>query len=416
MLADDMDWFMHASMNGHPFKGRAAALGRAMPVSLPVPQLTRWHVASQDRVFHHLSTIWGNKAPRTMIDLGCHASHGVHANVSDALLWLDRFNASGGAVLAVDLFEDFALDVQRRMDLVPPYGTIRNMRKRALTVAISAETSGLQNFAHVARSHATSCASPSKAVLEARGSDHMCGMTRMRLGLLPTAPWLDAYPSSYPKEVLRRLAGLNTTSHAPSHAPLPTRSLHYPVRRMSLDQLWEEELHGGQIDFLKVDIDSPWTALGFERMLRARAFRVMTIEVDGSWGDILPDWQVSRLDQLAWTGRAHGYDTYLKVACIAKPRAGSLEAGRWFKSRTPRKTGRWVPGNDVWAAYLWPLANRSAFTPSRYHARRQHGIQDAMLIDAMDTTLSTLPTLLQGDCEVDERVASQRLSSRDEPQ
>jgi hypothetical protein len=58
----------------------------------------------------------GGDTPRACFDLGSHASHGAYVNVSDALLFLDRFHARGSLVVAVDAFEDFALDLARRME------------------------------------------------------------------------------------------------------------------------------------------------------------------------------------------------------------------------------------------------------------------------------------------------------------
>lgn len=405
MVPADMDWYMQASIAG-AFDERAASLRANMPEFINLPQLTRWHVASQDRLFHHLRTIWGNGVPRTMVDLGCHASHGVHSNISDALLWLNEFNATGGLVLAVDIYEDFALDVKRRMERVPPYDQIRSVQKLAMTAAISHVDADSVNEAGHARSATLSCAAPSQQQRDQRGLDHMCRMTRMRLGLIPPAPWLAAYPSSYDHQLLRSFV------ETPNH-PGATHRLRYPVRRVRLDTLWRRELRRRAVDFLKVDIDSSWTALGFESMLRERAFRVMTIEVDKSWGELLPNWRVSRLDQLAWLARANGYDVFLKVACIARPGAGSVEAGRWYKGRG-RHRGRWVPGKDVWAAYAWPLANRSDFVPSGYHARRAHGVQDAMLIDRAAAELRVLPALMQSDCEPDPAVAHRTATSRDQ--
>ena len=51
----------------------------------------------RQRLFGHLREAWPT-GPRTMVDLGCHAGHGPHMNVSDALLWLDVFHEPGGLV------------------------------------------------------------------------------------------------------------------------------------------------------------------------------------------------------------------------------------------------------------------------------------------------------------------------------
>ena len=83
--------------------------------------VAKWHITTQDQLFAHLRVAWPDpSAPRVMVDLGCHAGHGVAKNMSDALLWLHHFNASGSAVLGVDAHEEFALDLQHRLH-APPF-------------------------------------------------------------------------------------------------------------------------------------------------------------------------------------------------------------------------------------------------------------------------------------------------------
>ena len=41
--------------------------------------------------------------------------HSHRKNLSDATLWLDHFQRPGGTVLGVDLLEDYALDLQHRL-------------------------------------------------------------------------------------------------------------------------------------------------------------------------------------------------------------------------------------------------------------------------------------------------------------
>ena len=57
-----------------------------LPPTHVLPKLDRWHVTSQDRLIYHLRQVWPERAPRTMLDIGCHAGHGPHANLSDALV------------------------------------------------------------------------------------------------------------------------------------------------------------------------------------------------------------------------------------------------------------------------------------------------------------------------------------------
>ena len=100
----------------------------------PLPVFKRWHVTSQDRLFRLLVAAgWDAAQPRVMVELGCHAGHGRHKNMSDALLWLQHFHAPCGLVLGVDAFEDFSQDLQYRFDHVEPYRSIMAVEKRTLT-------------------------------------------------------------------------------------------------------------------------------------------------------------------------------------------------------------------------------------------------------------------------------------------
>ena len=42
-----------------------------------------------------------------MVDLGCHEGHGTYKNMSDALIWMHYFNATGGSVHGIDIVDDF---------------------------------------------------------------------------------------------------------------------------------------------------------------------------------------------------------------------------------------------------------------------------------------------------------------------
>ena len=149
---------------------------------------TDWHVVTQDRMFAHLSSLWREDVPRVMIDAGCHAGHGRHKNVSDALLWLDKFHSDRSEVLAIDAFEDFALDLQRRFDHHPRYSSYTKVRKRAIAVALAPHSGKLVNLRGMARTHITCCADKwcNHERLERLGSDHLCKGTRMRLGIVPS--------------------------------------------------------------------------------------------------------------------------------------------------------------------------------------------------------------------------------------
>ena len=84
----------------------------------------RWHLTTQERLYGQLRSFWPDDTPRVMIDLGCHAGHSSNRNTSDALIFLDFWNAPGTTVVGVDAFEDFAQDLQHRPvqhGLTPPW-------------------------------------------------------------------------------------------------------------------------------------------------------------------------------------------------------------------------------------------------------------------------------------------------------
>lgn len=294
-LADPatLDCYMEASLSRHQAKDKQQAarrltpmrLAATLPARLLLPTLSRWHVTTQDRLFFHLRNIWGVVAPRAMMDLGSHASHGHFTNLSDALLFLDAFHAPGTQVVGVDAFEDFALDLQRRFDTHPRYGAMVGVEKRSLALGISEAADGsLLDFTGPARMHSTCCADGwcSYTRLEKeRGKDHLCSITRMRLGLLPRQPWLP--PSSYPVELLRWLGSNGSESRRTGRPPKAA----YNVRTIRLSSLWQRMRlrPPRRLDIIKIDIDADWRKLGgLEELLMSRAIGVLTIEVDGSWG------------------------------------------------------------------------------------------------------------------------------------
>ena len=57
--------------------------------------------------------------------------------------------------------------------------------------------------------------------------------------------------------------------------------------------------------------------MGLEGLFSARAFRVMTIEVDYAWGKLLPAWGITSVDQFVWLAHSNGYAPFLKVPCKA---------------------------------------------------------------------------------------------------
>ena len=210
----------------------------------------------------------------------------------------------------------------------------------------------------------------------------------MRLGILPAEAWLP--PSSYSLQTTRRLANANHT--------LPW----YPVRTVTLETLWRRELHGRRIDVLKIDIDTSWKNVGgLEKLLAQKRIGVLVIEVDGSWGPVSRRWNVSTLDQLAWIGRSLGYNAYLKIPCKAKRECcGSLESGSWRWNYTLRRYQVAHSTYGEYATWLFPLAAvGKPFTPSRFTAHRDNGVQDAMLVDSAEAELvAQLPSRMASDC------------------
>ena len=172
--------------------------------------------------------------------------------------------------------------------------------------------------------------------LERRGvSDHMCRITRQRLGF--SASNLTMPPSAYVPEVFERAARGNVTRYSWPEYKVPT---------VRADSLWRRHLERHptsprRIDFLKIDVDRPWHSLGLEGLFSARAFKVLVIECDNSWdgGAVFRAWGVSSADQLAWVARMHGYDTFIKVPCQATAAAKSCAAAS-ARASGRRRTSR----------------------------------------------------------------------------
>ena len=72
----------------------------------------------------------------------------------------------------------------------------------------------------------------------------------------------------------------------------------YNVRTSTLRTLWKRSLHERRVDWLKVDIDQPWSGLGvsLESLLAGKRVGVMSLEVDGSWGGVLAHARASPRD------------------------------------------------------------------------------------------------------------------------
>ena len=102
-----------------------------------LPKMKEWHVTTQEALISQLrSAVWKDDRRRVMVDLGSHAGHGIHNNVSDAMIWLANFHHSG-RVLAVDMIEDYAQDLQQRLEQVWPYSAMTSVVKRSIAMALS---------------------------------------------------------------------------------------------------------------------------------------------------------------------------------------------------------------------------------------------------------------------------------------
>ena len=310
--------------------------------------------------------------PRVMVDAGCHAGHGPNRNMSDALLWLDLFGSAAGQrgsslVAALDVFEDFALDVRYRLEAVPPYASMRAVEKRVFTLALSSSDDQLLDFTTGARQHLSCCidqgwCGPLYSDLERKKrADHVCKLTRMRLGL--TAPD-ERVPRAAPSGLVQAGERVAARPHAPPssddcrggasafcvHAPgmydyysvmarhgkaaVKTKynasaraAMRYLVPTMRMDTFWRRHLGRRRVHFWKVDVDTDWRKIGMEGLLQERAFAVMTIEVDGHWGDYqvprgLPQRQLSPLNpsHFGVVGRYRGM-SHARISWSGSPAA-----------------------------------------------------------------------------------------------
>jgi len=376
--ASDLAVHPHSAALARAAHAQAAAMQRAFA------GVRRWHLVTQNRLFADLRALWPDDRPRRFVDLGCHAGAGRHKNLSDALIWLQYFNASGGEVLGVDAIEDFAQDLQHRLD-APPFGTAcAGVRRRAVQLALHDADDERLDLFFALKPLMTCCGGGWCKHWDEpawQRTDHHCRLTRARLGV-QAAPWPPP-PSSYPPSLFSTLRLGNTTRRR--HPP-------YVVPTQRADTLWRRRLGGTRIDVVKCDVDKSWLDIGVDGLLRARAFRVMAIEVDASWGWAhggTSGWGVYAMDQLAWLARRHGYSTYLKVPCRARsPPPNSRRRGG-------RRGGRW------WAAWLFPLANRSFFAPTMttIQAFPLEQVHDLVLIDDAAVELARLPALAAAACD-----------------
>lgn len=290
---------------------------------IQLPRFASWHVAEQTRLIAHLKHFWGGYAavPRTMVDLGCHAGHGRHKNISDALLWLEEFPGPG-LVVGVDAFEDFAFDLQYRFDKVEPYAS-SPATKRTFALGIGPADNTVRDMTGLARQHIMCCSNTGwcqdmHTQLEARGSDHMCKLVRMRLGILLPDGRLTHRPSRYTSNLTLTLwKNLGQWKKSDPR----TKNL-YMVPIMRVDTFWSVHLQERHIDFLKIDMDMSWRRMGLEKLFEAQGFTVMVIEVDVSWvppwgakrGGVDLIWNLTEADLFAFYASSRGYDVFFQGA------------------------------------------------------------------------------------------------------
>ena len=353
-----------------------------------LPKFHRWHITQQERLYEHLRAAWPDDRPRVMVDLGCHASHGSFQNISDALLWLHHFNASGSLVVAVDIVEDFVLDMQYRFDKVWPYTELHGVEKRALHRQIRPVVGNHQGTPM----WPWSCVRHWGRVERIKNStDHYCRITRQRLGL--SSSTLPIPATSYPtwwRQTLEKWPVNSSTK-------LPTAT----VRAGRIDDMiWREApIHGRHIDVLKVDVDLSWRKLGIENLISKRAFSVMVIEIDDTSsfhynnGLMLAmarhgmSSNISVADQLIWLCHRAGYASFLKVPCCARTRDG-LE---WA---SPRRI------DQKYSTWYMPLASPDhPYAPTGISMKTMGFVQDLLIVDASDKlVLESLQTHGRASC------------------
>lgn len=370
------------------------------------PVLARWHVTSQDQLFGHLRQLWADDRPRVMVDLGSHVGHGLHRNLSDALNWLHFFNHTGSTVLGVDAIEDYAFDLQYRFDHVSPYQEMRDIDKRSLNLFVGSTDGSDEAIDAGIKALFACCAGRPRTcewkVIERLNPYHYCWISRKRISkrfILDAANTtcvpLPAPPaSSFSQLFIDRSACFR--SACDDLPPLPNATSPdgalYHVKTIRGDTLWAEHLSRRQIDFVKIDVNAPWHSLGIEALFAERAFSVMTIEVDQSWGNMSGAGihsHVSTADQLVWFARRYEYNSYLKVPCVA---ATSTSAG--------------MEAN--WSAWYFPLANTSKpYSPRGLSVDtlggfravwKTWGIQDLLFLDARDRSLDRLTQVALAGC------------------
>ena len=397
-----------------PTRACAGVPGADPASCTPADAFFRWHVTSQELLIRHLRQLWPDDQPRVMVDLGSHAGHGIGRNVSDALLWLDHFHAPGSLVVAVDAIEDYAFDLQHRMDELPPYAAMMAVRKRSLHAAVasgggtpltdcseavvrgSAAALGSIVLRSTAASRRLQCVDLS---LAAAYTTEVCSRTD---GLNDLERMDRAGASDHVCRIPRQRAGVSAST-----LPLPPSSNNYtfttkpytelylaPVTRT--DWLVRAEVGGHRrVDLLKIDVDMPWTAMREELtpLFRRRAFRVMVVELDNQDRP-----EAAALEDIACLAHAHGYATLLKVPCAG---SGHMQEATW-------RSGPWQFPTSHRAAYL-PVSGRyqqglpeswgtNGSAPCVGAGGQHCNVQDVLLLDSSSAELGRLVELGNAEC------------------
>ena len=198
--------------------------------------------------------------------------------------------------------------------------------------------------------------------------NHYCRITRQRLRRVlrnrNVSSDLVMPNSSFPTAMLEDFA-VNGSAAQQRH--------HYWVPSRRADSVWRHHLQSRHIDMVKIDVDLPWRAVGVEGLLAHRAFSIMIIEVDGSWGGLLPDWNVSKADQFVWLARQHGFDCFLKVPCTTSD--GGVSA--WY----------------------FNVANQSHYMPRAISFESADVVQDLLVADSKRVDLRALESLGTASCD-----------------
>ena len=345
-----------AQQAGHP---GACYFASRQPQCSPQSVFRRWHVTTQELLIRHLRAVWPDKRPRVMVDLGSHAGHGVGRNVSDALLWLDHFHDDGSIVIAVDAFEDYALDLQHRFDATLPYRLMQGIRKISVHAAIGTGGGSTGGGA--------TCDAPwlPKNARTRRPCLDLGRMAAYTYEMCTRTDFFDDYErmdrhgaSDHVCRISRQRAGLSSSAlplpHSFHRYPVSTRlDQKHMVPMLTVDELVRMHLaspSSQRIDFLKVDFDEPWAvagASGLRQLVKTRMVAVMVIEIDHRL-DRPPSKAIEEINCLA---EQFDYAALLKVPC-----AGN---GAWSSA---------ARGNA--ASGLHPLSQRAAYMPisHRYHA------------------------------------------------